>query len=90
MPTRARDALARLPPAGAFARAYRRRPFLTAWAFLATGMVLAVLVFGRDVGLTSGQHAALAVLCLPLAWLCTWIIFLEGGENGEGDPRGAG
>jgi hypothetical protein len=84
---RARDVLARLPPARAVARAYRRRPFLTAWVFLAAGMVLAVLVFGRDVGLTLGQHAALAVVCLPLAWLCTWIIFLE---SGEGDPRGAG
>jgi hypothetical protein len=90
MLARTRDALARLPPAGAVARAYRRRPFLTAWVFLAAGMVLAVLVFGRDVGLTLGQHAALAGLCLPLAWLCTWIIFLEGGEGGEGDVRGAG
>ena len=61
------------------ARCYARRPFLTAWALLALGMVLAVAVFGRDVGLTAGQHIALAGVTVPLAWLCTWIIFLEDG-----------
>jgi hypothetical protein len=76
--------LDRLPALAALRRLYARRPFLTAWLFLATGMVLAVLVFGRDVGLTAAQHAALAALCLPLAWLCTWIIFQESGDAADG------
>jgi hypothetical protein len=76
------NVLARLRDA--LRRAYARRPFLTAWLFLAGGMALAVLVFGRDVGLTAGQHATLAVLCLPLAWLCTWIVFLENGDASDG------
>ncbi len=78
---RARDAVRRLPPLRFVARWYARRPFLTAWALLAAGMVLAVAVFGRDVGLTAGQHFALAGLTIPLAWLCTWIIFLEDGAS---------
>jgi hypothetical protein len=86
MLARLQDAVARLPPAAALLRLYGRRPFFTAWLFLATGMALAVLVFGRDVGLTAGQHAFLTALCLPLAWLCTWIVFLESG--GDSDDAG--
>jgi hypothetical protein len=86
MLARLQHAVARLPPAAALLRLYARRPFFTAWLFLATGMALAVLVFGRDVGLTAGQHAFLTALCLPLAWLCTWIVFLENG--GESDDAG--
>ena len=86
MSTRARhlaDLLRRkLPPLRAVGDLYGRRPFLTAWLLLGAGMALAVLVFGRDVGLTFGQHAALTALTLPLAWLCTWIVFLESGEDG--------
>jgi hypothetical protein len=84
MPARLRAAVARLLPVAALRRLYARRPFFTAWLLLATGMALAVLVFGRDVGLTAGQHALLATLCLPLAWLCTWIIFLESGDATDG------
>jgi hypothetical protein len=47
-------------------------------------MVLAAAVFGRDVGLTAGQHVALAAVTIPLAWLCTWIIFLEDGVPDAG------
>ena len=86
MLARLQDAVARLPPAAALLRLYARRPFFTAWLFLATGMALAVLVFGRDVGLTAGQHAFLTALSLPLAWLCTWIVFLESG--GDSDDAG--
>jgi hypothetical protein len=86
---RAQDALRRLPLVPALARLYGRRPFLTAWMGLAAGMVLVVAVFGRDTGLTVGQHAALAAMCLPLAWLCTWIVFLEDGDD-AGDAGGAG
>jgi len=84
MLARLRESAARLPPAAALLRLYERRPFFTAWLVLAVGMALAVLVFGRDVGLTTAQHALLTLLCLPLAWLCTWIIFLESGEGVDG------
>jgi hypothetical protein len=84
MLARLRDSVARLPPVAALLRLYARRPFLCAWLVLGAGMVLAVLVFGRDVGLSATQHALLAVLCLPLAWLCTWIIFQESGEGVDG------
>ncbi|MGH2353672.1 MAG: hypothetical protein ACRDJN_18875, partial [Chloroflexota bacterium] len=67
----------RLTLAHTLSRWYDRRPFLTAWAFLAAGMVLVVILFGRDAGLTFRQHATLALLTIPLAWLCTWIVFLE-------------
>ena len=86
MLARLQDAVARVPPVATLRRLYARRPFFTAWLLLATGMALAVLTFGRDVGLTAGQHALLTALCLPLAWLCTWIIFLESG----GAPDDAG
>ena len=76
---RAGDALRRLAPLRLVASWYARRPFVTSWALLAVGMVLAVAVFGRDVGLTAGQHIALAGVTIPLAWLCTWISFLEDG-----------
>ncbi|HEX2037715.1 MAG TPA: hypothetical protein VHS99_26360 [Chloroflexota bacterium] len=58
-------------------RWYRRRPRLVAWLILAVGMVLVVVIFGRDAGLTLQQHATLAALAVPLAWVCTWIVFLE-------------
>jgi hypothetical protein len=53
-------------------------------------MGLAVLVFGRDAGLTAGQHAALMALCLPLALLCTWIVFLEAGDGDADEEAPAG
>jgi hypothetical protein len=83
---RVREASGHLPPLRALNALYARRPFLTAWLLLALAMGLTVLVFGRDVGLTAGQHAALVALCLPLALLCTWIVFLEAG-GGDGDEE---
>lgn len=59
---------------------YRRRPFLVAWALLALGMAVVVVVFGRDTGLTLTQHAILTVLAVPLAGACTWIARLEDGS----------
>jgi hypothetical protein len=61
-------------------RWYARRPFLTTWCLLAAGMVVMIVLFGRDAGLTLRQHATLAVISVGLAALCTWIIFLEHGE----------
>jgi hypothetical protein len=90
---RARESSGQLAPVRALSALYARRPFLTAWLLLALAMGLAVLLFGRDVGLTAGQHGALVALCPPLALLCTWIVFLETGpdegEQGEhGTPAG--
>ena len=77
-----------LAPVRALAGFYDRRPFLAAWLFLACGMGLAVVVFGRDVGLTAAQHATLVLLCLPLALLCTWIVSLETGSDSAPDGPG--
>ena len=90
---RAREAGGQLAPVRALTAVYARRPFLTAWLLLALAMGLAVILLGRDVGLTAGQHGALVALCLPLALLCTWIVSLETGpdeaEPGEqGTPSG--
>ena len=82
---RAREAGGQLAPVRALTAVYARRPFLTAWLLLALAMGLAVLLLGRDVGLTAGQHGALVALCLPLALLCTWIVFLETGPD-EAEP----
>jgi hypothetical protein len=84
MLARLQDAVARWPPVAPLLRFSARRPFLAAWGVLAGGMVLAVLVFGRDVGLSATQHGFLAVLCVPLAWLCTWIVFQESGDASDG------
>jgi hypothetical protein len=86
---RAREASGQLAPVRALSALYARRPFLTAWLLLALAMGLAVILLGRDVGLTAGQHGALVALCLPLALLCTWIVFLEAGpDQGERDEQG--
>jgi hypothetical protein len=81
---RAREAGGQLAPVRALAALYAKRPFLTAWLLLALAMGLAVIILGRDVGLSAGQHAALVALCLPLALLCTWIVFLEAGPGQDG------
>lgn len=58
-------------------RWYARRPFTTTWGSLAGAMVILIIAFGWDAGLTLRQHGTLAVLTVGLAWVCTWIIFLE-------------
>jgi len=59
------------------ARWYARKPFLTTWGLLAAGMVVMMILFAQDAGLTFRQHATLALVTIGLAALCTWIIFLE-------------
>jgi hypothetical protein len=54
---------------------------VTTWGALATGMIILLVVFGRDTGLTLRQHATLAAMTVGLAWLCTWIIFLEDTDS---------
>jgi len=68
------------PVASTIARWYARRPFLTTWGLLAAGMVVMMILFGHDAGLTFRQHASLGVITVGLAALCTSIIFLEHAE----------
>jgi len=55
----------------------RQHPRLIAWLVLAIGMVIILVVSARDVGLLSGQWAALIVATIGLAGLCVWIIGWE-------------
>jgi len=52
-------------------------PFLTMWAVLAVGMVVIFLVASRSADLLPSQRAFMAVACVLLAGLCTWIISWE-------------
>jgi peptidoglycan/LPS O-acetylase OafA/YrhL len=54
-----------------------RHPRLTAWFFLAVGMVIILLWSAKDVGLLPTQLAALVVATILLAGLCVWIIGWE-------------
>jgi protein-S-isoprenylcysteine O-methyltransferase Ste14 len=58
-----------------------RHPQLTAWAVLAIGMVVILLLSARNVGLLAGQWAALIVATVLLAGLCVWIIGWDGTEE---------
>jgi len=52
-------------------------PFLTMWAILAVGMVAIFLVTSRGVDLLPSQRLFMAVACVGVAGLCTWIISWE-------------
>jgi len=43
-------------------------------------MVLMMVLFARDAGLTLRQHVTLSLVTIGLAAFCTWIIFLEHEE----------
>ncbi len=60
-----------------------RHPRLTAWAALAVGMVIILLIAARNVGLLPHQRAALIGATILLAGLCVWII---GWSDGEEEP----
>ena len=60
-----------------------RHPRLTAWLVLAIGMVAILVWSARDVGLLTGQWAALIVATIGLAGLCIWIIGWEDSEEEE-------
>jgi protein-S-isoprenylcysteine O-methyltransferase Ste14 len=60
-----------------------RHPQLTAWAALAVGMVVILIWSAKDVGLQTGQWAALIVATILLAGLCVWIIGWDGDEEKE-------
>ena len=52
-------------------------PFLTMWAILAIGMVAIFLATSREVDLLFTQRLFMAVACVVLAGLCTWIVSWE-------------
>jgi hypothetical protein len=58
-----------------------RHPQLTAWSALAVGMVAILIWAAKDVGLETGQWAALIVATILLAGLCVWIIGWDGDEE---------
>ncbi len=52
-------------------------PFLSMWAVLATGMVAIFLITARNVELLLTQRLFMALACVALAGLCTWIVSWE-------------
>ncbi len=52
-------------------------PFLSMWAILAVGMVAIFLLTSRDVDLLPTQRLFMAIACVLLAGLCTWIVSWE-------------
>lgn len=60
-----------------------QRPRLTAWAVLAVGMVVLLVIEARDVGLLPAQWAALVAACVLVAGACVWIISWEDPDETE-------
>ncbi len=54
-----------------------QHPFLSMWAVLAVGMVAIFLLSSRSVALLLSQRLFMALACVVLAGLCTWIISWE-------------
>lgn len=54
-----------------------KHPFLSMWAVLAVGMVAIFLVASRSADLLPSQRAFMALACVLLAGVCTWIISWE-------------
>jgi dephospho-CoA kinase len=52
-------------------------PFLSMWSILAVGMVAIFLITARDVDLLPTQRLFMAVACVALAGLCTWVVSWE-------------
>ena len=64
-----------------------RHPRLTAWAVLAVGMVIILILSARNVGLVAVQWAALIVATILLAGLCVWIIGWDDEESEAEDSE---
>lgn len=56
-------------------------PRLAAWIVLSLGMVIMLVYFGRDVGLTALNWTALIIATIGTAGLCIWIISWEDAEE---------
>jgi hypothetical protein len=65
-----------------------RRPRLSAWLFLAIGMVAILIISApKDGTLTPMNWAFLILATIGLAGLCAWIISWEdGAEDDDGEP----
>jgi hypothetical protein len=59
-----------------------QHPKLSAWAALAVGMVIIVMLSAKDVGLLPSQMLALIIATIGLAGLCVWIIGWEDKDEG--------
>jgi dephospho-CoA kinase len=51
-----------------------QHPFLSMWAILAVGMVAIFLITARNVDLLPTQRLFMAIACVALAGLCTWVV----------------
>lgn len=60
-----------------------KHPRLAAWAVLAVGMVIILIVSARNVGLEALQWAALIVATILLAGICVWIIGWDDKDEEE-------
>lgn len=61
----------------------KNHPRLSSWIVLSLGMVAIIVWEARDVGLLSGQWAALVVATVAVAGLCVWIISWEDEAEDE-------
>jgi len=68
---------------GLFRKLWNDHPNLVSWLLLAIGMVIIVVIAGRNVGFQAGQWAALIAATVALAGLCVWIISWEDHEPEE-------
>jgi hypothetical protein len=57
------------------------RPRLSAWFVLSLGMVILLVIEGRDVGLLAGQWVSLIVATVLVAGACVWIISWEDADE---------
>jgi hypothetical protein len=60
-----------------------KHPRLAAWAVLAAGMVIILIVSARNVGLEPLQWTALIVATILLAGVCVWIIGWDDKDKEE-------
>ena len=60
-----------------------RHPRLSAWAVLASGMVVLLVYEARNVGLETSQWIALIVATVLVAGACIWIISWEDQDDPE-------
>src|SRR5574341_1534073 len=72
---------------GPVVRWVEAHPRLASWIFLATGMVIMIVLAAKDVGLLPGQWAALIITTILVAGLCVWIVSWE--DEDEEQPVAA-
>ena len=68
-------------PLGPIVRWIDTYPRLSAWIFLAVGMVIILVIEAWNVGLLPGQWVALIIATILVAGACVWIISFEDDEE---------